>query len=108
VRRRLRHTTHRAVTVGYGPRYLHSTGQLHKGGANNGVFIILTCEDSQDVTIPDMPYGFSTLHAAQALGDFESLQSHRRRVFRLHQRGKRTEALDIILAAIDVVDERRR
>ena len=108
VQRRLRHTTHRAVTVGYGPRYLHSTGQLHKGGANNGVFMIVTCEASDDLDIPNMPYSFGTLHAAQALGDFQSLQTHRRRVFRLHQQDKPTEALDKILAAIDVVDARRR
>ncbi len=108
VRRRLRHTTHRAVTVGYGPRYLHSSGQLHKGGPNNGVFIMITCEDAEDVDIPQMPFTFGKLHAAQALGDFEALQTHRRRVLRLHQRGNPLETLDKILAAIDLVDERRK
>lgn len=73
-----------AATKGYGPRYLHSTGQLHKGGANKGVFVVLTDEDNIDLEIPDQPYSFSILKQAQALGDFEALKSADRRVARIH------------------------
>ena len=70
--------TKRAVTVGYGPRYLHSTGQLHKGGANNGIFFLITADIAHDKPIPDAPYSFGTLYRAQALGDFQALQAHKR------------------------------
>ncbi len=72
-----------ATTTGYGPRFLHSTGQLHKGGGDNGVFIQLTA-DSDDVTIPGEKYGFSTLARAQSVGDFQSLESRKRRALRIH------------------------
>ncbi|MCI0815835.1 MAG: glucose-6-phosphate isomerase [Chloroflexi bacterium] len=72
-----------ATTFGYGPRFLHSTGQLHKGGKNNGLFLQLTCDGEDDVTIPGANFGFRTLVAAQALGDFEALGSAGRRVGRV-------------------------
>lgn len=75
---------HVATTTGYGPRFLHSTGQLHKGGADNGVFIQITADDPEDVPIPDEPFGFSILKQAQALGDFQSLASRGRRAIRVH------------------------
>jgi transaldolase/glucose-6-phosphate isomerase len=84
IRTRLRDATHLATTLGYGPRYLHSTGQLHKGGANNGLFIQITADDAQDLPIPGEPYTFSILKQAQALGDLRSLESKQRRVIRLH------------------------
>jgi hypothetical protein len=65
---------------------LHSTGQLHKGGTNNGLFIQITADDTQDLPIPGEPYSFSTLKQAQALGDLRSLESKQRRVIRLHLR----------------------
>ena len=68
-----------ATTVGYGPRYLHSTGQLHKGGASNGVFIVITAESQEDLAIPGEPYSFGVLEMAQALGDFQSLERTGRR-----------------------------
>lgn len=105
VRRRLRHTTRRAVTAGYGPRYLHSTGQLHKGGSNEGIFFLLTDSPTDDITIPSAPYSFGTLVQAQAAGDFEALQNHKRRAFRLH--GDIGAALDQLLAAIAFVEERK-
>ena len=74
------HTT----TFGYGPRYLHSTGQLHKGGANNGVFIIVTADPQNDLQIPDEPFSFGVLEMAQALGDFESLDQTGRRALHVH------------------------
>ncbi len=79
-----------ATTVAFGPRYLHSTGQLHKGGRPNGVFIQLTGEDKEDMVIPGAGYGFSTLKAAQALGDLEALRDAGRRVVRVHLKGKQT------------------
>lgn len=73
-----------ATTLGYGPRFLHSTGQLHKGGPNHGLFIQITADDAMDVPIPGEPYSFSVLKRAQALGDLQSLQSKNRRVIRIH------------------------
>jgi transaldolase/glucose-6-phosphate isomerase len=84
IRTRLRDATHLATTLGYGPRYLHSTGQLHKGGANNGLFIQITVDDARDLPIPGETYSFSILKQAQALGDLRSLESKQRRVIRLH------------------------
>jgi len=69
---------------GYGPRYLHSTGQLHKGGANNGVFIIVTAEVAEDLASPGEPFSFGVLEMAQALGDFESLDKTGRRALHVH------------------------
>jgi glucose-6-phosphate isomerase len=68
-----------ATMFGYGPRYLHSTGQLHKGGPNNGVFVIVTAVAEEDLPIPDQPFSFGVLEMAQALGDFESLDRTGRR-----------------------------
>jgi transaldolase / glucose-6-phosphate isomerase len=73
-----------ATTLGFGPRFLHSTGQLHKGGPDSGVFLQLTADPQRDLTIPGWPESFGTLVAAQALGDLRSLQARRRRVLRLH------------------------
>jgi hypothetical protein len=75
---------HVATTTGYGPRFLHSTGQLHKGGADNGVFLQLTADDPIDLKIPGEPFTFATLARAQALGDFQSLASRGRRALRVH------------------------
>lgn len=72
-----------ATTVGFGPRYLHSTGQLHKGGPPTGVFVQFTADDPVDVPIPNAPYSFSVLKRAQALGDLEALQARDRRVLHL-------------------------
>jgi glucose-6-phosphate isomerase len=73
-----------ATMFGYGPRYLHSTGQLHKGGANNGVFVIVSAEGKEDLAIPGEPFSFGVLELAQALGDFQSLDSAGRRALHLH------------------------
>lgn len=108
VRRRLRHTTRRAVTIGFGPRFLHSTGQLHKGGPNNGNFIQITADDPQDIEIPDEVITFGVLKAAQAAGDLEALHNKERRVVRLHISGHLVKGLGALLKAIDLVDERRK
>ena len=73
-----------ATTTGFGPRFLHSTGQLHKGGPNSGVFIqVVDRERPADLPIPGQPYTFGTLIDAQALGDLHSLRAHGRRVVRV-------------------------
>ena len=84
LRRILRDGLSVATTAGFGPRFLHSTGQLHKGGPDTGVFLQLTAEPLRDLPIPGWPESFGTLIAAQALGDLRSLQSRGRRVLRLH------------------------
>ncbi|MBN1452175.1 MAG: bifunctional transaldolase/phosoglucose isomerase [Anaerolineales bacterium] len=86
----LRQATGCAVTLGFGPRFLHSTGQLHKGGPDNGLFLQITADPLEDIDIPahgkDSASGmsFGTLERAQALGDYEALEARGRRVLRLH------------------------
>jgi glucose-6-phosphate isomerase len=89
----LRERTGAATTLGYGPRYLHSTGQLHKGGPATGVFLLLTAETREDVPIPGAPYSFGVLIDAQAQGDFEALVAKNRRALRVHLEGDRAAAL---------------
>ena len=84
IRATIRDMRRYATTVGFGPRFLHSTGQLHKGGPNTGLFIQLTAEHAEDVPIPGRPYTFGMLQAAQAAGDFEALAGRGRRIVRLH------------------------
>lgn len=84
LRNKIMTKTKRAVLFGYGPRYLHSTGQLHKGDGNNGVFLILSADPAQDIHIPGQKYTFGQLCNAQALGDFQALQAKGRRVIKLH------------------------
>jgi hypothetical protein len=84
IRTELRNATRCATTTGYGPRFLHSTGQLHKGGPDTGVFIQITANDKVDFPVPGQPYTFTILKEAQALGDFRSLSAHKRRAIRVH------------------------
>ena len=84
VRAALAARTHRPVTFGWGPRFLHSTGQLHKGGAPIGVFLQITTAHPNDLEIPDRPFTFGTLISAQAAGDADVLAGHQRPVLRLH------------------------
>ena len=79
-----REKTHAATTVGYGPRFLHSTGQLHKGGANKGVFVQLTANVAKNVPIHGETFDFGTLRDAQALADLRVLRETGRRVIRVH------------------------
>lgn len=94
----VRDRTRCATTAGYGPRFLHSTGQFHKGGPNTGVFFQITDEDKVDFPVPGEPYTFSILKQAQALGDFRALNSRGRRVIRINA-GKD------ILASLDRLHE---
>lgn len=84
IRHRVRDAKRVATTLGFGPRFLHSTGQLHKGGAANGVFLQITSEDAQDLPIPGQKYTFGILKRFQAQGDFEVLAQRKRRVLRVH------------------------
>jgi hypothetical protein len=84
VRRELRQRTGLASTYGVGPRYLHSTGQYHKGGPNTGTFLLLTAADATTTPVPGEPYSFRTLKEAQALGDFEALVAAGRTVIHYH------------------------
>ncbi len=96
----VRDTLKVATTFGYGPRFLHSTGQLHKGGPNTGVFVQITCDARHDLPIPGQKYTFGTLIRAQSMGDLESLYKHERRALRLHIRGDHAEGVEHIRAAI--------
>ena len=73
-----------ATCLGFGPRFLHSTGQAYKGGPNSGVVIQVTCEDAVDADVPGKAYSFGVVKAAQARGDFEVLTERRRRALRVH------------------------
>ena len=84
LRRAVRDRTRAATMFGYGPRYLHSTGQLHKGGPNSGVFVLISATPRQDAPIPGQPFSFGTLEHAQAIGDFESLDATSRRALHVH------------------------
>ncbi len=101
IRLAVRDRLHLATTLGYGPRFLHSTGQYHKGGPNTGLFLQLTADDPEDLSIPGRPYTFSTFKRAQALGDLEALRQHGRRVIRVHLGPDMSEALARLQALIE-------
>ena len=84
IRKAVRDSRAVATTLGYGPRFLHSTGQLHKGGPPRGTFLQVTDSSSPDVAIPGKPFTFGQFKRAQGIGDFESLVSHGRPVVRVH------------------------
>ncbi len=84
LRQSIQKKTGLATTLGFGPRFLHSTGQLHKGGANNGLFIQITADAEKDIEIPTQGMSFGTLERAQVLGDYAALDAAGRRVMRMH------------------------
>ncbi len=84
LRAALRRRLHLATTHGIGPRYLHSTGQFHKGGTNEGIFVLLTATDASATPVPGTHYTFSALKKAQALGDFDALVANGREVVHYH------------------------
>jgi glucose-6-phosphate isomerase len=102
IRQPLAARTGRAVTFGWGPRFLHSTGQFHKGGTPNGVFLQITADPEEDLPVPDRPYTFASLQRAQALGDAGVLAGRGRVVVRLHLRD-RASGIDRLLSAAGVV-----
>ncbi|HET9364598.1 MAG TPA: transaldolase, partial [Candidatus Angelobacter sp.] len=73
-----------ATCLGFGPRFLHSTGQAYKGGPNSGVFLQITCDDAVNLPVPEQKYTFSIVKAAQARGDFQVLAERKRRALRVH------------------------
>ncbi|HET9393442.1 MAG TPA: bifunctional transaldolase/phosoglucose isomerase [Candidatus Rubrimentiphilum sp.] len=90
-----------ATTVGFGPRFLHSTGQEHKGGPPTGVFVQITADSPDDMPIPGMGVSFRTLIAAQALGDLQSLDKRNRRGARIHLKGDVDKGLETLNGLID-------
>ncbi|MBI1955981.1 MAG: glucose-6-phosphate isomerase [Acidobacteria bacterium] len=93
LRLQVREAVRAATCLGYGPRYLHSTGQFHKGGAPKGIFVEITADNKADLPIPGLPYTFGLLQQAQALGDLEALQSRKRPILRLHLEGSAEKGL---------------
>jgi transaldolase/glucose-6-phosphate isomerase len=84
IRHLIRDRRHVATCLGFGPRFLHSTGQAYKGGPNSGVFLQITCDDAADLQVPGQRYTFGVVKAAQARGDFEVLAERHRRALRVH------------------------
>ncbi len=84
MRMSVRDRKHVATCLGFGPRFLHSTGQCYKGGPNSGVFLQITCDDAADLPVPQQKYTFGIVKAAQARGDFAVLAERKRRALRVH------------------------
>jgi hypothetical protein len=84
IRHAVRDRKHVATCLGFGPRFLHSTGQAYKGGPNSGVFLQVTCDDILEVPVPRQKYSFGVVKAAQARGDFQVLVERGRRALRVH------------------------
>jgi hypothetical protein len=84
IRHAVRNKKHVATCLGFGPRFLHSTGQAYKGGPNSGVFLQITCDDALELPVPEQKYTFGVVKAAQARGDFQVLVERGRRALRVH------------------------
>ena len=106
IRNLVRDRTCVATCLGFGPRFLHSTGQLHKGGPATGVFLQITCDDPMDLPVPGRSYSFGIVKAAQALGDMEVLEQRGRRVLRVHIGGDLAHGLDQLRQAVAEALER--
>ncbi|HEX9930970.1 MAG TPA: bifunctional transaldolase/phosoglucose isomerase [Pyrinomonadaceae bacterium] len=89
-----------ATCLGFGPRFLHSTGQAYKGGANNGIFLQITSDDSIDFPVPEQNFTFGVVKAAQARGDFQVLLDRSRRALRVHLGKDLETAFEILMAAL--------
>jgi transaldolase/glucose-6-phosphate isomerase len=100
VRHMVRDTKRVATCLGFGPRFLHSTGQAYKGGANTGVFLQITGDDAADLPVPGQKYTFGIVKAAQARGDFEVLAERGRRALRMHLSADVNSGLAILEFAI--------
>jgi transaldolase/glucose-6-phosphate isomerase len=101
IRLLLRDFYHVATTLGYGPRFLHSTGQFHKGGPNTGLFLQLTADDPNDAALPGKTYSFGQFKLAQALGDLEALRRHGRRIMRVHLESDARQGLSRLKSALE-------
>ena len=107
MRRDIRRLARVATTHGVGPRYLHSTGQYHKGGPNTGLFILLTAGDATKTPIPGTRYTFSVLKHAQALGDFEALAAAGRHVVHYHFDDPEADVSAPIMKVVSEIGPRR-
>lgn len=94
IRKQILETKHVATVLGFGPRFLHSTGQAYKGGPNSGVFVQITCDEAQDLPVPQQKYTFGVVKTAQARGDFEVLAQRQRRALRVHLGKNVSQGLD--------------
>ena len=101
IRRRVRDRTRAATCLGFGPRFLHSTGQAYKGGPNTGVFLQITCDDASDLKVPGQRYSFGVVKAAQARGDFQVLAERGRRALRVHLPANLEKGLSALAAAVE-------
>jgi glucose-6-phosphate isomerase len=93
--------SHLATCLGFGPRFLHSTGQAYKGGPNTGVFLQITCDDALDLPVPGRAFSFGVVKAAQARGDFGVLEERGRRALRVHLGADVAEGLEALRAAVE-------
>jgi transaldolase / glucose-6-phosphate isomerase len=100
MRLRLRDSRHVATCAGFGPRFLHSTGQAYKGGPDSGVFLQITADDAKDLPVPGQKASFGVIKAAQARGDFDVLTERGRRALRIHLKGDLKSGLKMLDAAI--------
>ena len=100
IRHAVRDKKHVATCLGFGPRFLHSTGQAYKGGPNSGVFLQITCDDAADLPVPDQKFTFGVVKAAQARGDFQVLAERGRRALRIHLGSDVNAGLAKLLTAI--------
>ena len=100
MRTSVRDKKHVATALGFGPRFLHSTGQAYKGGPNTGVFLQITCDDAQDLAVPGQKYTFGIVKAAQARGDFQVLAERGRRALRVHLGSDVNAGLNSLASAI--------
>jgi transaldolase / glucose-6-phosphate isomerase len=100
IRHAVRDKKHVATCLGFGPRFLHSTGQAYKGGPNSGVFLQLTCDDPNDLPVPGQKYTFGVVKAAQARGDFQVLAERGRRALRVHLGADLKSGLNTLLTAV--------
>ena len=100
IRHAVRDRKHVATCLGFGPRFLHSTGQAYKGGPNSGVFLQLTGDDANDLPVPGQKYTFGTVKAAQARGDFQVLAERGRRALRVHLGADLQSGLSALLTAV--------
>ena len=101
IRRAVRDRYRVATCLGFGPRFLHSTGQAYKGGPNTGVFLQITCEDAADLAVPGQAYTFGVVKAAQARGDLAVLAERGRRALRVHLDTDAPRGLQMLRAAVD-------
>jgi transaldolase/glucose-6-phosphate isomerase len=100
LRHSVRNKKHVATCLGFGPRFLHSTGQAYKGGPNSGVFLQITCDDEVELPVPEQKYTFGVVKAAQARGDFQVLAERGRRALRVHLGSDVSAGLRKLAAAV--------